>query len=229
MTRSLLRKVLEIVIHPTGASRIASKQPNRYDTLHRVFENDTKCKRNILEVGTYNGNTAIALINIARRYESIETIHYYGFDLFEDLDNITLSRETSKKPTRTREQVKDFIVSKTGIVPEHVHLHKGFTQTTLWSSLRNLPKMDFIFIDGGHSFETVDNDWRACSELIAPGTVVVFDDYYHFEHGPRLVVDRLDKAIYAIEILEPQDVFQDRFGISKDGVLKINMVNVKLK
>ena len=60
-------------------------------------------------------------------------------------------------------------------------------------------------------------------------TIVVFDDYYQFKWGPRIVIDGLDGAIYDVEILEPQEVFEDRFNISPDGVLKINMVRIKLK
>ncbi|MFQ5891110.1 MAG: hypothetical protein ACE5JR_13875, partial [Gemmatimonadota bacterium] len=60
-------------------------------------------------------------------------------------------------------------------------------------------------------------------------TIVVFDDYYHFDYGPRVVVDRLDRATYEVQTLEPEEVFPDRFGISPDGVLKIHMVKVRLR
>ena len=37
---------------------------------------------------------------------------------------------------------------------------------------------DFVFIDGGHSVETITSDWLWVSRIINPGAVVVFDDYY---------------------------------------------------
>lgn len=226
---SVLRKLNSILMPSSAHTFSAEKKPTRYDTLRDVFEHQTARKQNILEIGTYNGNTAVALITIAKRYEPPEAIHYYGFDLFEHLDEETLRREHSKKPSRTMDAVRAFIIGETGISQKQVHLYQGFTHKTLWENLPGLPKMDFIFIDGGHSFETVENDWRACKELMSEDTVVVFDDYYQFEYGPRIVIDNLDTVLYDIEFLQPQEVFQDRFGISPEGVIRINMVEVRLK
>ena len=60
-------------------------------------------------------------------------------------------------------------------------------------------------------------------------TVVIFDDYYDNEeviqkYGCNLLIDSLNRNIYDIEILEPQEQFPKDWGI-----LKINMVKVKLK
>ena len=44
------------------------KRWKRYDMLQAVFARDAKRKRNILEIGTYNGYRAISFIDIARAY-----------------------------------------------------------------------------------------------------------------------------------------------------------------
>jgi hypothetical protein len=40
-----------------------------------------------------------------------------------------------------------------------------------------LPKMDLVFIDGGHSTETVATDWENVKDLLHEKSIVFFDDY----------------------------------------------------
>ena len=49
---------------------------------------------------------------------------------------------------------------------------------TLPEVSKNLPQMDFIYIDGGHSLETIKNDWDYTKNLMHKGTIVLFDDYW---------------------------------------------------
>ncbi len=214
--------------HPWRRS-FRSRGPSRYDVLDRVFEEEAVNKRQIMEIGTYMGSTAARLLRIALRYEPGEAVHYYGFDLFEDLDEKTLRREASKRPKRTMEEIRSLLVAETALPPKNIHLYRGFTRDTLWATLPGLPLMGFIFIDGGHSTETARNDWEACQRLMDRRTVVVLDDYYHFSYGPRVVVDGLDRAMYEVQTLEPEEVFPDRFGISPDGMLRIRMVKMRLR
>lgn len=198
----------------------------RYASLHAVFELQVPRKRYLLEIGTFKGKTATALINIARRYEPADTIHYYGFDLWEDMDKGTRASEVSKRRVTTMAQTHAHIAQATGLPKQQIHLFRGFSKDTLWRELAALPLMDFIFIDGGHSAATVDSDWRACERLMRDDTVVIFDDYFHFPFGPRQVIDQLDRDSFAVNVLAPQDVFTDQFGIAPDGVLKINLAQV---
>ena len=197
----------------------------RYATLKRAFE-QAPHKKNILEIGTFKGKTAIALIKTALRHEPKESIHYYGFDLWEDMDEATFANEVSKRRETTMAETLTRIAEGTGLAKSQIHLFRGFSKDTLWQQLPTLPQMDFIFIDGGHSEETVDSDWRGCVQLMRDDTTVIFDDYFHFPFGPRVVVDALDRDAFAVELLEPQDVFPDKFGIAPDGLLKINLAKV---
>ena len=50
--------------------------------------------KSILEVGVYNGNRALEMIQAARVF--YDEINYYGFDLFEDFKKKILKEEHSK-------------------------------------------------------------------------------------------------------------------------------------
>ena len=52
--------------------------------------------KSILEVGVYNGNRALEMIQAARVF--YDEINYYGFDLFEDFKKKILKEEHSKTP-----------------------------------------------------------------------------------------------------------------------------------
>ena len=70
-------------------------------------------------------------------------IEFYGFDLFEMINQKILKRELSKLPNSKKNVEKDLSkISK-------VKFFKGHSFKTL-SKIKN-KKIDFIFIDGGHN------------------------------------------------------------------------------
>jgi hypothetical protein len=99
-----------------------------------------------------------------------------------------------------------------------VHLFRGDTTLILPQMAPVLPRMDFIFIDGGHSEETVRSDWTWVSRCIGPDTVVIFDDYVdpisviESGVGVNAVVDALDTSKYRRRLLRPVDRFPKPWG-----------------
>lgn len=61
-----------------------------------------------------------------------------------------------------------------------VTLVKGNTRETL--ATFNEP-VDFVWLDGGHSVETVRSDWENVKRCLMPEAVVLLDDYYT---GPQI-------------------------------------------
>lgn len=175
--------------------------PRRYD---QIFDYVEKLHaKNIMEIGTYQGARGIAMIERAKKFSGPNGIHYYGFDLFETMESKQFSHEISKQPI-TIEKTKERI-EKTGA---HAHLYKGDTLVTLPKEVPSLPKMDLIFIDGGHSFETISNDWKYSSQLMNEKTVIIFDDYWlNREDGAKPIVETIDRAKFNVEILPVVDVF----------------------
>lgn len=117
----------------------------------------------ILEIGTWNGVRAQQMLNLA------PNATYYGFDLFEDATRETDVSEMNIKPHYRMEEVENRL---TGY---KVFLYKGNTRETL--AKFNEP-VDFVWIDGGHSVETIKSDWENVKRVIVPGASVFFDDYY---------------------------------------------------
>jgi len=174
-----------------------------------------------MEIGTWKGKRAKQIIGHAAQYNSVNTISYFGFDLFEKIDLNVYKLEISKMPPTERE-VFDFLSTTNATIK----LYAGYTQETLTDISSKLPKMDLVFIDGGHSSQTVLNDWVAVQRLMDENTVVIFDDYWHNrKDGPKVVIDKIDKSNYKVEFLPEVDVF-----FNPDfGKLVISLVKVTIK
>lgn len=91
----------------------------------------------------------------------------------------------------------------------------------------HLGTFDFVFIDGGHSIETVASDWNSVKDFMGDKTVVVFDDYYpHLSPGIsgmgcREIVGRLDRDLYSMQKLEPIDTFMKGWGTLEIQFVKV--------
>ncbi len=176
--------------------------PKRYHHLFDTVGNGTV--KNILEIGVWNGKRAVKMLEIAKRRSA--DVSYFGFDLFEDLGAEGYKNEFSKMPP-TQAEVEN-LISKTGA---KVTLYRGNTLVSLPNAVPTLPPMDFIFIDGGHSIETIASDWKYTQMLMHDETVVIFDDYWRNREdaGCKTTVDAIDRAKYHVEVLPEIDSFDN--------------------
>lgn len=124
----------------------------------------------IIEVGTWNGQRAVELHQVCPQAE------YYGFDLFELADEETDRVEMNVKSHYRGADVAQEL-ARMGV---KFTLYGGFSSDTLPKFREDFPEVraDLIFIDGGHSVETIANDVNQTLEVLAPGGVMVLDDYY---------------------------------------------------
>ena len=162
------------------------------------------------------------MIQTAALHHSVKDIDYFGFDLFEEMTAEAMKGEFSKwPPSYDNVQLK---LSQTGA---HIHLYKGNTRATLPEVTGAIGKADIVFIDGGHSIETITSDWNNVRQLMDPHTTVVFDDYYSNSEteveglGCQTLIDSLDRDIYEVEVLAPIDSFPKEWG-----TLNVSMVRV---
>lgn len=146
----------------------------RYDQLLPIIAHNKP--KTIVEVGTWNGLRAIMMATEALKHQ--DTVHYIGFDLFEDATPETDEAEFNvKKPAKladVRGRLKEFADKHEGF---SFKLVKGNTREKLKASRAPLrgQEIDLAFIDGGHSVETVQHDY---DELAKKAKVIVCDDHY---------------------------------------------------
>ena len=141
---------------------------------------------------------------------------YYGFDVFEDGTKELNQKEMNGKGSCTMELAKN---SLSGI--QH-KLYKGLTKDTLPAFKYENVKADFAFIDGGHSIETIQNDWDNVKDCMNPGGVVIFDDYYTLNVPEGFGCNEVVKNIEH-EVLPETDVV-----LFEEGFLGVQLVKVNL-
>ena len=81
----------------------------------------------------------------------------------------------------------------------NVYLYKGFSDTALLKI--DLSKIDMIFLDGGHSYETVSSDLSLILKSICKGKIIICDDYDQVSYGVKKAVDELNGQVSEIKEL----------------------------
>jgi predicted O-methyltransferase YrrM len=126
--------------------------------------------RKIAEIGTWNGNRAIQMLQQAGKYYPADLLRYQGFDLFEQQTGEQYNRELSKHGYPL-----DVVRKRIEATGANTSLIAGDTHYTIGQ----LAPADLYFIDGGHSEYTVENDGGEVMRYLNFGGIAVFDDYYH--------------------------------------------------
>lgn len=214
MNIRFLLKILYILLKYLFSDR------KRYLNLfYEIFKVKPKT---ILEIGVYRGTRSSEMIKAAMIFK--KNIKFYGFDLFEDFyfQNKILRKELSKKPL-TKSDIKKKLKKIC-----HVKLFKGFTNKTLKEFSKKKIKVDFIFIDGGHSLETIKNDWKYSKLLMHKKTIVIFDDYYcnnknlSKKFGCNFLYDKLKNSDeYLAKLLPFTDTFVENNSTKKIKMIKL--------
>lgn len=175
---------------------------HRYKTLLRLAR-DRRPER-LLEIGTWNGQRASQFI-------AMTGCQYVGFDLFEEADDDSDEKEKNVKGHVPMPHVA-MNIEATG--SDRYLLVRGNTRYTLPRYLGGEygepGKFDFVFIDGGHSIETIRSDWKHVRKLVDPGAVVVFDGYY-FPRIPKLGCNTIVDRLQNVEITDLDPVIGGRF------------------
>jgi hypothetical protein len=137
-----------------------------FDILKDII-GDKDCKF-IAEIGTHKGGTAQQLISLFA--PRVKQLTYYGYDIFDGIDpDIMLHKKERNGKAPALFDVADSTLKKMQKLYSNVDykLHKGFTTDTLKPT-----KFDFVYIDGGHSYETVKHDYS----MVKDSSIIVFDD-----------------------------------------------------
>jgi predicted O-methyltransferase YrrM len=192
--------------------------PNRYFCLADEVK---KIKpKTILEVGTHNGRSASIMLEEAVKHNA--DVKYFGFDLFEDMtEEIAVKEHHGKK-------LPSMSIASQKLAPYYATLFKGDTKETL-AEFRPDEPVDFVFIDGGHSVETIESDWNNIKEVISDSSVVVFDDYYteRTDVGCKTLVDSLEEEGYDVQEIESGISFSKKRDLGQQ--IGVSMMKVTKK
>lgn len=137
---------------------------SRYENLIEIVR-DLK-PEHVVEIGTWNGRRAVEMMAVSNCY-------YTGFDLFEEA-----SKETDKVEFNVKNHNEMMEVAKSIEMAgfNRFCLIRGNTNKTLNET--DVKPFDFAFIDGGHSVETIKNDFEWVKKNISKGGTIILDDWY---------------------------------------------------
>ena len=179
-----------------------------------LFEQIEKYKpTNFLEVGVFQGVTSR---NVCEKLNLIHQneFNYYGIDIFEDADNLLDDKEMTSKHNNISNPLKHLIYNI--IFKENLNslksvkklLKKFDINVTLYKGLSdiilpkiNMSEIDFVFLDGGHSYETVKNDLFLIINNIKKNKIIICDDYDQKNYGVKKAVDELKDSVTEIKEL----------------------------
>ena len=168
--------------------------------LNEVME---KKPKTFLEVGVFHGVTARNVCDLLYKIHK-DSFKYIGLDLFEKNSNSISEiipnteflnplktiyfRYIKKQNPYSVEAVKDLLKR----YEKNISLIKGNSNQLLKKI--DMSKIDFVFLDGGHEYETVKNDLNNCIEVIKNEGTIICDDYdLSFAPGVKKAIDEFIK------------------------------------
>ena len=165
-----------------------------------------------LEIGVFHGVTARNVCELLFKIHNND-FKYIGLDLFEKNDenkseiipNTNFSnplkqiyfKYIKKQDPYTKEAVEDLLKK----FKDNVHLIKGNSNKVLKKI--DMTKIDYVFLDGGHDYDTVKNDLDSCSNVIDNNGTILCDDYnLSYAPGVKKAIDEyVENNNYKCEII----------------------------
>jgi len=165
-----------------------------------------------LEIGVFHGVTARNVCELLSKIHN-DDFKYIGLDLFEEnyenkseiIPNTNFSnpfkqiyfKYIKRQNPYSLEAVEDLLKK----FKDNFHLIKGNSNVILKKI--DMSKIDYVFLDGGHDYDTVKNDLKSCSEVIDNHGTILCDDYnLSYAPGVKKAIDEfVEYKNYKCEIL----------------------------
>ena len=172
-----------------------------------------------LEIGVFHGVTARNVCELLYQIHG-NNFKYIGLDLFSESDenkNEVIPSTIFSNPLKNiffkyiKKQDPYSIESVNELLDkfkDNVHLIKGNSNIVLKKI--DMSKIDFVFLDGGHAYDTVKNDLNCCLDVINSNGTVLCDDYNLAAQAPevKIAIDEFVKT----NNLKCETLCEDRFA-----------------
>ena len=153
---------------------------------HFLKEIASKKPKNFLEIGVFHGVTAR---NVCELLFSIHgnDFRYVGLDLFgESAENANEVIPNTKFNNPLKRIYFEYILRQDPYsvdavtyllkkFEKNIHLIKGNSNQLL--KKMDMPQIDYVFLDGGHAYETVKNDLHYSKPVLDNNGTILCDDY----------------------------------------------------
>ena len=151
--------------------------------LKEVFN---KKPKSFLEIGVFHGVTARNVCELLYQIHGND-FKYVGLDLFEKSDenkSEVIPSTNFKNPfkkfyhqyiTRQDPYSIEAVSNLLKKFKNQVHLIQGNSNQVL--KKMDMSKIDFVFLDGGHEYNTVVNDLNSCIDVLKFNGSILCDDY----------------------------------------------------
>ena len=153
-----------------------------------------------LEVGVFHGVTARNVCELLYQIHGND-FQYIGLDLFEMtsentsevIPNTQFSNPLKKFYFKFIKRQDPYSISAVQDLlkkfQNNVNLIKGNSNIILKKI--DMSKIDFVFLDGGHNYETVLNDLNCCNDVVKNNGVILCDDYdLTYAPGVKKAIDK---------------------------------------
>jgi len=165
--------------------------------LNEILTNKPKF---FLEVGVFHGVTARNVCELLYQIHGND-FQYIGLDLFETtsentsevIPNTEFSNPLKKFYFKFIKRQDPYSISAVQDLLKkfnnNVNLIKGNSNIILKKI--DMSKIDFVFLDGGHNYETVLNDLNCCFDVVKNDGVILCDDYdLTYAPGVKKAIDK---------------------------------------
>jgi len=215
--------MLKLFIEYLHYARVKLKL-NRKSELLRILSKQSPLS--ILEIGVDEGENTIRLISELSKKVPISKIRYIGIDLFGLMNPEIAKNEASQIP---KSKIDIEILLTSNFPNLNFELLEGNSNEILSTINENF---EFVFIDGGHSYETVKKDLELSESILSEGGTICLDDYTNRKaetkagYGVTRLVNELDENKWNIQISKFPDFFWHPWGmlVTRLVVLKKQLI-----
>ena len=187
----------------------------------------TKKPKIFLEIGVFHGVTARNICELLYQIHKGD-FKYIGLDLFAVTDenkSEIIPKTNFSNPLKNiyfkyiKKQDPYSVAAVEDLLKKfenNVHLIKGNSNKILKNI--DMSKIDYVFLDGGHDYDTVKNDLNNCIEVVNNSGTILCDDYnLSYAPGVKKAIDEfVEKNNFYCEIM-----LNNRFAkIEKNSIKK---------